>query len=240
MTSLNLNVAEVAALVGDPARINILTALMDGRALTATELSYIARVAPQTTSGHLAKLTRADLLAMEKQGRRRYYRIASPLVGQMLESIMAVAGAQAPLRQLRTSRIEEEMRDARTCYDHLAGRLGVALADHLVARGHVAFVEDGGEVTKTGLSFLSEFGVAIDTCKPSRRVFCRPCLDWSERRVHIAGSVGARLCERCLELGWIKRRQSTRALQITARGRQGLADWFGIDLAHAEAGCANP
>jgi DNA-binding transcriptional ArsR family regulator len=239
MASLNLNVAEVAALVGDPARINILTALMDGRALTSTELSYIARVAPQTTSGHLAKLTNADLLAMERQGRRRYYRIASPLVGQMLESIMAVAGAQAPLRPLRPSRIEEEMRAARTCYDHLAGRLGVALADILVVRGHVAFVEDGGEVTKTGLAFLSEFGVAMDQGKPSRRVFCRPCLDWSERRVHIAGSVGAKLCGRCLELGWIKRRESTRALQITARGRHGLADWFGIDLARVEAGCAN-
>jgi DNA-binding transcriptional ArsR family regulator len=240
MTSLNLNVAEVAALVGDPARINILTALMDGRALTSTELSYIARVTPQTTSGHLAKLTRADLLAMEKQGRRRYYRIASPLVGQMLESIMAVAGAQTQLRRLRPSRIEEEMRAARTCYDHLAGRLGVALADILVARGHVAFVQDGGEVSETGFAFLTKFGVAIDKCKQSKRIFCRPCLDWSERRVHIAGSVGASLCERCLELGWIKQLDSTRALQITARGSQGLADWFGIDFSNVDAGDVNP
>ena len=240
MTSLNLNVAEVAALVGDPARINILAALMDGRALTSTELSYIARVAPQTTSGHLAKLTKADLLAMEKQGRRRYYRIASPLVGQMLESIMAVASAQAPLRRLRPSRIEEEMRAARTCYDHLAGRLGVALADILVERDHVVFVEDGGEVTKTGLAFLSEFGVAMDKCKQPRRVFCRPCLDWSERRVHIAGSIGARLCERCLELGWIKQLASTRALEITASGRQGFTEWFGINPPNVNVGCANP
>jgi DNA-binding transcriptional ArsR family regulator len=240
MTSLNLNVAEVAALVGDPARINILAALMDGRALTSTELSYIARVAPQTTSGHLAKLTKADLLAMEKRGRRRYYRIASPLVGQMLESIMAVAGAQAPLRRLRPSRIEEEMRAARTCYDHLAGRLGVALADILVVRGHVAFVDDGGEVTKTGMAFLSEFGVAVEKSSQSRRVFCRPCLDWSERRVHIAGSIGARLCERCLELGWIKQLESTRALQITAGGHRGFAEWFGLDLTNFEADCVNP
>jgi DNA-binding transcriptional ArsR family regulator len=230
MASLNLSVAEIAALVGDPARTNILAALMDGRALTSKELSYIAGVAPQTTSGHLAKLAKANLLILVKQGRRHYYRIASPLVGQMLESIMAVAGAQAAPLRLRPSRMEEKMRTARTCYDHLAGRLGVALADTLVMRGHVALVQDGGEVTETGFAFLSEFGVALDERKPSRRVFCRPCLDWSERRAHIAGSVGARLCERCLELGWIRQLGSTRALDVTAQGCQGLAEWFGIDL----------
>jgi len=230
MMSLNLNVAEVAALVGDPARMNILAALMDGRALTSSELSYVARVAPQTTSGHLVKLTAAHLLGMEKQGRRRYYRIASPLVGQMLESIMAVATAQTELRRSRPSRLDEGMRTARTCYDHLAGRLGVALADVLTARGHVALVQDGGEVTHAGFAFLSELGVALDQGRKSKRVFCRPCLDWSERRAHIAGSVGARLCERCLELGWIKRLENTRALEITGQGSKGLAEWFGIDL----------
>lgn len=230
MTSLNLNVAEIAALVGDPARTNILAALMDGRALTSKELSYIAGVSPQTTSGHLAKLTRANLLVLMKHGRRHYYRIASSLVGQMLESIMAVASAQAPPLRRRPSRMEERMRTARTCYDHLAGRLGVALADTLVKRGHVSLVEDGGEVTESGFAFLSELGIALDKCKQSRRVFCRPCLDWSERRVHIAGAVGAKLCERCFELGWIKQLETTRALEITAEGSHGLAEWFGIDL----------
>lgn len=234
MASLNLNVAEIAALVGDPARTNILAALMDGRALTSKELAYIAGVSPQTTSGHLAKLARANLLVLMKHGRRHYYRIASPLVGQMLESIMAVASAQAPPLRLRPSRMEEKMRIARTCYDHLAGRLGVALADTLVMRGHVALVQDGGEVTESGFAFLSKLGVALDERKHSRRVFCRPCLDWSERRVHIAGSVGAKLCERCLELGWIKQLETTRALEITAKGGRGLAEWFGIDL-QAEA-----
>jgi DNA-binding transcriptional ArsR family regulator len=234
MMSLNLNVAEVAALVGDPARMNILAALMDGRALTSSELSYVSRVAPQTTSGHLAKLTTANLLGMEKQGRRRYYRIASPLVGQMLESIMAVAAMQTSLRPPRPSRLDEGMRTARTCYDHLAGRLGVALADVLVARGHVALVEDGGEVTSAGFAFLSALGAA-PVSKKSKRVFCRPCLDWSERRAHIAGSVGARLCERCLELGWIKRLENTRALEITGQGSEGLAEWFGINLPRGDA-----
>jgi DNA-binding transcriptional ArsR family regulator len=239
MASLNLNVAEVAALVGDPARINILAALMDGRALTSKELSYIAGVTPQTTSGHLAKLTKANLLVLMKHGRRHYYRIASPLVGQMLESIMAVASAQTPPLRLRPSRMEERMRTARTCFDHLAGRLGVALADTLVKRGHVALVQDGGEVSESGFAFLSELGVALDRGRQSRRVFCRPCLDWSERRIHIAGAVGARLCERCLELGWIKQLETTRALEITAEGRQGLADWFGIDLG-GDANSARP
>jgi DNA-binding transcriptional ArsR family regulator len=237
MPSLNLNVAEIAALVGDPARTNILAALMDGRALTSKELAYIAGVSPQTTSGHLAKLARANLLVLMKQGRRHYYRIASPLVGQMLESIMAVASVQTSPLQPRPSRIEERMRTARTCYDHLAGRLGVALADTLVMRGHIALVQDGGEVSESGLAFLSNLGVALDQRRHSRRVFCRPCLDWSERRVHIAGSVGAKLCERCFELGWIKQLKTTRALEVTAKGSWGFAEWFGIDLA-AEPGMA--
>jgi DNA-binding transcriptional ArsR family regulator len=235
MASLNLTIAEIAALIGDPARTNILAALMDGRALTSTELSYVARVSPQTASGHLAKLSTAGILAMEKQGRHRYYRLASPLIGQMLESIMVVAGAQIMLRPPRPSRLDAEMRMARTCYDHVAGRLGVALADTLLGRGHVAFLEDGGEVTKAGFAFLSELGVALDDGKRAGRVFCRPCLDWSERRPHIAGSVGARLCERYLELGWVRRLESSRALEITSKGRQGLIEWFGIDLSHAGA-----
>ena len=236
MTSLNLNVAEVAALIGDPARINILAALMHGRALTSKELSCAARVTPQTTSGHLTKLTTADLLAVEKQGRHRYYRIASPLVGQMLESIMAVAGARTQHGRPRPTRIDEEMRTARTCYDHLAGRLGVGLADNLVSRGHVAFIQDGGEVTETGLAFLSELGLDLDDCKSSRRIFCRPCLDWSERRLHIAGSVGARLCTRCLDLGWIAQLPGTRAVGITPKGHKGFADWFGIALSRTGDG----
>ena len=228
MASLNPRIAEVAALIGDPARTNMLAALMDGRALTASELAYVARVSPQTASGHLGKLAVADLLAMEKQGRHRYYRLASPLVGQMLEGIMAVAGAQT--RPLRPTRIEDEMRLARTCYDHIAGRLGVALADRLTGDGHIAFLPDGGEVTASGYDFLSGFGVALADCRPARRIFCRPCLDWSERRPHIAGRVGALLCEQLLSLGWVKRRANTRSLEITRQGRDGLAARFGIEL----------
>ncbi len=152
----------------------------------------------------------------------------------MLETIMAVSAVQIPQRRPPPSRLDEGMRAARTCFDHLAGRLGVALADVLAARGHVALLQDGGEVTTAGFAFLSEFGVVLDG-KKSKRVFCRPCLDWSERRAHIAGSVGARLCDRCPELGWIRRLENTRALEITGRRSEGLAEWFGIDLSRGDA-----
>ena len=217
--------ASVAALLGDPARANILTALMDGRALTAKELAFAAHVSPSTTSGHLARLTEAALLAVQQQGRHRYFRLASPLVGQMLESIMAVAG---PAPRAGTAwRGSEALRTARTCYDHLAGRLGVALADALTGAGHVALSHDGGEVTDQGRAFLRDFGAEPASGK---RVFCRPCLDWSERRPHIAGRLGAALATRCMEIGWIARQRDSRAVTITPAGATGFADTFEIEL----------
>ena len=217
-------IAATAALLGDPARANILAALLDGRALTAKELAYAAHVTPQTASGHLAKLSEGGLLTAAKQGRHRYYRLASPLVGQMLEGVMAVAGAEQGRSTWRGS---EALRTARTCYDHLAGRLGVALADALTGRGHVALGADGGEVTETGQRFLAEFGASP---APGRRIYCRPCLDWSERRPHLAGRLGAALASRCFELGWIARQRDTRALAVTTAGRDGFQDTFGIVL----------
>jgi DNA-binding transcriptional ArsR family regulator len=217
--------AAVAALIGDPARANILIALMDGRALTAKELAFAAHVSPPTTSGHLAKLTEAGLLAGEKQGRHRYFRLASTLVGQMMEAVMAVAGPDE--RPRAPWRGGEALRTARTCYDHLAGRLGVALADALTAQGHIALTADGGEVTARGLAFLRDFGAEPASGK---RVFCRPCLDWSERRPHIAGGLGAALACRCLELGWVARMRDTRAVEITQTGQAGFAARFGIVL----------
>src|SRR5215467_11072734 len=151
-------IAVTAALLGDPARANMLAALMDGRALTAKELAFAAHVTPQTASGHLAKLADGGLLTGEKQGRHRYYRLASPLVGQMLEGVMAVAGPEPP--RSSTWRGGEALRTARTYYDHLAGRLGVALADALLEHGHVALGPDGGEVTETGQQFLVGFGAS--------------------------------------------------------------------------------
>jgi len=231
MSHSHLDLAEIGALIGEPARANMLAALADGRALTATELSYIAGVTPQTTSGHLAKLAAANLLALVRQGRHRYFRLASPLVAQMVEGIMAVAAVQLPPRRRLPSRIDDELRTARTCWDHLAGRLGVGLADTLAARRQIVLTADGGEVTQAGVAFLAAFGAELPRASGSRRPFCRPCLDWSERRWHVAGTVGAALCRRCLELGWIERRRDSRALAITGEGRRGFGEIFGLSFA---------
>jgi DNA-binding transcriptional ArsR family regulator len=225
--TIPVSLAEVAALVGDPARANILCALLDGRALTAGELAYAANVSPQTTSGHLAKLTQAHLLDVLKQGRHRYFRIATPQVAQMLESIMAVA-LQTPPRHRPASRADDAMRLARTCYDHFAGRLGVGLADTLCGRGHVVLAEDGGEVTPQGHEFFDRFGVTL--VKNRRRIFCRACVDWTERRPHLGGAIGAALANRCFDLGWVKRMREGRALTITPTGRTGLREVFDLSI----------
>jgi DNA-binding transcriptional ArsR family regulator len=218
--------AAIAALIGDPARANIMNALMDGRALTAKELAFAAHVSPQTASEHLAKLTDGDLLSRQRQGRHHYFRLATPSVGHLLESILVIAGPE-PAR-ISTWRGGEALRTARTCYDHIAGRLGVALTDALIIRDYLTLTTDGGEVSDAGRSFLREFGV---TPPPGKRVFCRPCLDWSERRPHLAGRLGTSLAERCFDLGWISRLPDTRALAITPAGQRGFADRFGLTVA---------
>ena len=230
MSGSHPSIAEVAALVGNPARANILSVLLDGRALTATELAYIARVSPQTASGHLLKLTEGGLLIVHKQGRYSYFRLASSLIGQMLEGIMAVAAQGQTPRNRPRWRGDEALRLARTCYDHLAGRLGVALADALVERGYVVLGQDGGIVTARGEVFFAEFGIDLRQLDHGKRAFCRPCLDWSERRPHLAGAVGAALAKRGFELGWFRRLRDTRALAISSSGRAGLAETFGIAL----------
>lgn len=223
--------AEIAALAGDPARAAMLHALMDGRALTAGELATVASVTPQTASGHLAWLTESGLLAVEKQGRHRYFRLAGPLVAQMVEGLMQVASALSPPRRVATGPRDAALRTARTCYDHIAGRLGVALADGLVQGGHVELGDDGGLVTDSGLTFLSGVGIALDAPRGSRqRALCRPCLDWSERRPHLAGSLGAALCRLSLESGWVRRSAGSRALGITRKGEAAFRDHFGVVL----------
>src|SRR5262245_38467186 len=220
-------IAEVAALVGDPARANILCALLDGRALTATELAFAAGVSPQTTSAHLARLTAARLLQLARQGRHRYYRLAGPEIGIMLESIMNVAMTGPPRYQPK-SKADDQMRTARTCYDHIAGMLGVALADRLTERDYVVLGDEAGEVTPAGTEFLTGLGVDLSVAHAKRRVFCRPCLDWTERRPHIGGAVGAAIATCCFELHWIERMRDSRALTITHAGRRGLMETLGV------------
>jgi DNA-binding transcriptional ArsR family regulator len=222
------NLVEVAALVGDTARATMLNALMGGQWLTATELAYCANVSRSTASGHLSKLVAARLLTVTRQRRFSYYRIASPLVATMLESMKVVAAIEVPPRHRPRSANDDAVRFARSCYDHLAGQVGVAVTDALVAMGHIVLTDEGGEVTASGGRFLAAFGA--DLSPRTRRIFCQPCLDWSERRYHLKGLVGARILDRLLELGWLKCVSGSRALQLTSSGRAGLSEIFQIEL----------
>lgn len=221
--------AEIATAAGDPARAGMLNALMDGRALTAAELARVAGITAQTASGHLARLTVAGLLTVKQQGRHRYHRLASPAVARMLESIMEVAADAQPRRKAFVGPRDAAMRAGRTCYDHLAGTLGVAIADAMVTRGHIELASDAGIVTETGIALLQRIGIDLET--PGRRtsrLLCRPCLDWSERRPHLAGVVGAALCTHCLDAGWIRRVEGTRAVKVTPKGKRNFREIFGI------------
>jgi DNA-binding transcriptional ArsR family regulator len=229
------NLVEVAALVGDTARATMLAALMGGQALTATELAFLARISRSTASGHLTKLVNARLISVTRKRRFSYYRIASPRVAAMLESIKVVAAIEVPRRYQPRSPQDAALRFARTCYDHLAGHVGVALTDALIARGDLVLTDEGGEVTASGERFLRRFGAELRPPANSRRMFCQPCLDWSERRYHVKGHVGAEILRCCLDRGWFQRGRDARALRLTSAGRAGLADSFGVQLAGADA-----
>jgi DNA-binding transcriptional ArsR family regulator len=228
--------AEVAALAGDPARAGMLHALLDGRALTASELAKAAGIAPQTASGHLARMTAVGVLSVEKQGRHRYHRLATQSVARMLESIMDVAAELEGARKPQSIGPKDlALRQARICYDHFAGRLGVALADAMVEQGYVELTSEAGILTDAGLDFLRQAG--IDTAALLRRrtarsgrVLCRPCLDWSERRMHIAGLLGASICSHSFEAGWTRRTPASRAVLVTPRGERIFRDIFGAKL----------
>jgi DNA-binding transcriptional ArsR family regulator len=230
------NLVEVAALVGDTARATALAALMGGQAATVNELAAMAGVGKSTMSEHLARLEGAGLVSSTVRRRFKYFRIASPRVATMLESIKVVAAIDCPPRYSPKSAKEVALRNARTCYDHFAGRLGVALADALIARGLVELSDDGGEVTPTGIAFFRDQQIDIDIVK-SKRVFCRPCLDWSERRYHIAGVVGTCLCRTAFDRGWVSRIDGSRAILITAQGRGAFEEIFRIDVSRVFIGC---
>jgi DNA-binding transcriptional ArsR family regulator len=225
--------AEIAALIGDPARANILAALMDGRALTASELAYVAGITPQTASGHLSRMLEARLVTAEKQGRHRYFRLGGEPVARAIEALM-VLSQDGPKRHRPTGPRDGAMRFARTCYDHLAGTLGVAVTDALMQRGYL--VEDAGDFTLTpaGEQALRGFGVAVDAPKKRKRAFARRCLDWSERRAHLGGALGSALLDRFEAEGWIARTPDCRTVTLTPQGKAGLAARFGIEGLGAE------
>lgn len=221
------SIARVAALIGEHARAEILTALMTGQALTATELAGVAGVTKQTVSAHLAKLLDARLLADERQGRHRYFRLADRDVAQLLESLMGVAYRTGAVR-LRSSPREPALRKARVCYDHLAGELGVLVYDGMTQRRYLRASGARPELTPQGERFLAGLGIDVRRLAAQRRPLCRPCLDWSVRRHHLAGSVGAALLEHCLALGWARRAKDSRVVQFSTAGERALRRRFGL------------
>jgi DNA-binding transcriptional ArsR family regulator len=216
----------VGALLGNPSRAAMLDALMTGRALTATELARAADVSPSTAAEHLAKLRQGGLVAVAAQGRHRYHRIAGPDVAAALESLSHVAPAK-PVTTLRQSRRASSLAEARTCYDHLAGRCGVALHDALVA-GEWLIPEPGGyALTEAGAAGLRRWGVAVSSARGARRTFARACLDWTERREHLAGSLAAAIATTLIEgpQPWfVRRAEDHRGLRPTELGRARLAE----------------
>lgn len=218
-------IAPVAALLGDPARANMLAALMDGRALTVSELAQAAGVTLPTASGHLAKLEAAQLVAAEKQGRHRYFRLSGPDVAQVLEALMGLAQRTGAVR-VRTGPKDAALRAARVCYDHLAGERGVALLDGLERQGLVAGGDDLA-LTGKGRDFFTDFGVDVARLEKGRRPVCRGCLDWSERRLHLGGALGAAILSGIVERRW-GRRDDSRALVFTPDGLEAFNGTFGL------------
>ena len=227
--SETLDIARVGSLMGDPSRAAMLMALMSGEALTATELAFRAGIALPTASGHLAQLVDGGLLLVAKQGRHRYYRLAGPAVAHAVETLSELAIEVFPSAR-RVMPEDAPLRRARTCYDHLAGRLGVALAEGLVQRrvlrradGELALVRRG-----PGEALLQSWGIDIAALEGARRPMVRTCIDWTERRPHLAGSLGAAIVDRFLETGWIRRRRDDRAVSVTPLGQRRLREELGI------------
>ena len=218
------NIARVAAVIGERGRAQVLGALMDGRALTATELADTVGVTRSTMSSHLSRLQQARLVAAESQGRHRYFRIANADVAELLEGMMGLAQLTTPQQTFGPR--DPTLRKARLCYDHLAGELGVFIYDALDRQGCFVHASNGLTMNDSGWSLLNKLGISAARMPQSRRPLCRACVDWSERRHHLAGAVGAALAARLIELRWAKRVPQSRALQVSARGERSIREIF--------------
>jgi len=231
------SLAKIGALIGDPGRATMLVTLMDGRALTAGELARAAGIAPPTASGHLTRMLEAGLLALERQGRHRYYRLANNSIAGLIEQLMVVSGeltaAAAQRKPIVTGPRDRALRHARLCYDHLAGEIAVGIAHNMATRGLIEFADDGGAVTGAGMELFAALHVDVASRSPDQprgATFCRPCLDWSERRPHIAGVVGKALYTAFLRTDWLRAPASGRVVQVTPVGLQAFERHFGVHL----------
>jgi len=221
------DIARVAALIGDPARANMLVALMSGKALTATELAQESGVTLQTASSHLSKLSEGGLIELRKQGRHKYFSLAKDDVAHLLENLMGIAASAGHLRT-RTGPKDDALRKARVCYNHLAGDMGTQMYDSLVRNGYLYLDETGIDLSRHGETLMRRLGIDVDNLRSKRAPLCRECLDWSERRSHLAGSLGRALLSRFESLGWAKRDKNSRAVRFTGHGETHFRDTFEI------------
>lgn len=225
----NLDIVALGTLIGQSARAAMLLALLDGRGRTATELADIAETTRSTASFHLSQLVEGRVVRVDPQGRHRYFRLARPEVAELLESLLVVAEAPRATQRLLGPR-SPHLRQARMCYDHIAGALGIGLVDGLIRSGALVEGCDSFHLTAEGEQFLQDFGIDVAAARRKRRYFARLCLDWSERRPHLAGALGAALADRLFTLHWIDREPDGRTLFITPVGRRGMSGVFGIHL----------
>ena len=220
---------QIASLIGDPTRAIIMWTLLDGKAFTATELANAAHTSPQNISMHLAKLVQADLLSVESQGRHRYYRFSRKEIAYAIEAmanLLPPAAVKPDLHKQSHSAIQQ----CRTCYDHLAGKVGVALTDSLLEQQLIIDKKNIFDLTSKGEKWFSDFGIDVDALKQQRRSFLRPCLDWTERRNHIAGSLAAALLDKMLLADWIRRTANSRAIVVTSKGQKELYAHFKLTV----------
>ena len=222
------DIAYIAALIGDPARANMLTALMSGKALTASELAQEAGVTVQTASSHLAKLDAGGLLSPRKQGRHKYFTLASGDVAHVLEGLMGLAVGAGHVRT-RTGPKDPALRKARVCYNHLAGDMGTRMFDAFVTRGFIAQSEDGVSLTQNGKIHVAEFGIDIDALAAQKAPLCKECLDWSARRAHLAGSLGRAIFSQLETLSWAKRDDRSRVVIFSKSGEAKFESWINPD-----------
>ncbi len=219
------DIARIAALIGDPSRANILTALMSGKAVTATELAQEAGVTQQTASTHLSRLDQGGLVRPRKQGRHKYFSLANEDVARVLEGLMGLAAGSGHLRT-RTGPKDPALRKARVCYNHLAGDLGIRLFDSLVGRRYLQTRNGGLDLSETGRAFINDFGIDVDRLLSGKVPLCRECLDWSARRSHLAGSLGRAFLNRFEEKGWAKRERATRIIRFSLTAERAFARAF--------------
>ncbi len=220
--------SQIASLIGDPVRAKILWALLDGRAYTATELAVYADTTPQNISMHLNKLVNADLLSVESQGRHRYYNYSRADVPYAIEAIASLI----PGNGLTVNKLAEDkpVRYCRSCYDHLAGKVGVLLTDGLLKQQFIYKQDNSFEVSPEGETWFNSLSIDVDLLKKQKRSFARPCLDWSERKHHLAGSLGAALLNRMITDGWVRKEKGSRTMIVTRKGEQAFFDHFKIDV----------